>query len=48
MVDHKANTRIPVKATTGFVVFAALVITIGYLYYRDETAQYRQQVGREL
>ena len=36
------------RATVGFVVFAALVITIGYLYYRDEMAQYRHQVGREL
>jgi len=48
MVDRKARARIPLKATVGFVVFAALVITIGYFYYRDEAAQYRQQVGREL
>ncbi|MCX6143858.1 MAG: hypothetical protein NTZ35_11620 [Ignavibacteriales bacterium] len=48
MVDHKVNTRMPVKATVGFTVFAALVITIGFLYYRDETSQYHQQVGIEL
>jgi two-component system, cell cycle sensor histidine kinase and response regulator CckA len=48
MVDHKAHARMPVRATVGFVIFAALVVTIGYLYYRDETAQYREQVGREL
>ena len=36
MVDHKANARMPVKATVGFIVFATLVIMIGFLYYNDE------------
>lgn len=48
MIAQHVRRPIPLRPTIAFLVLAALVLTIGYLYYKGETAQYRLQVGREL